>query len=669
MKKEIWGVNVIGRQGVNAENDFAIMANDAGDDVIVKIKDTELTGAEFATLKEIAEGGPTPGGGGFPEQDLNDPTFIPEANHYYQQKDGEQPEPESQFTDGVLYFYDGEEYHAITGEGGEGGGMPDPTDAEDGDVIKVTVTPAEYEADPKVAVGDVLTDLYAKIDVEPDFDALSYDDHRFEQSLGLPVADLIRGTCEVDGQTMYCSIVAINMAGMEQVLLMTWGEDPNQEQPNDIIYYLKAPFETEMWFDGWNTNFPIADGYANIMYEPHDQHDQLPPITVTQVANQDLWCKYIGKQKPFAKVKDEIKEAGWGKPYPAFTKANQVLTSAGESYMLMPTNKDIPLSGSGRFYFNTDLSIDQMDENLGTMVRDGMSGMELRIYNTKDESEYCLVIGGEKDEHDEYAVRYIAYSKDPGNGEDPTFSWVYATADYDIDAEGTTLHMTHGWNQEEINNCTWDGDSYTYVDAIHSDYAMILPIYGSMLTIQEGLYYGDIKNAKTEWKDLNINLESMTVDSQKMEQWSGGSSQQPVVVVYDNQGRDDKLHYMTMYNLKKEIVQLYKHRIGFAFTDNNNNAFNVRLTLINDVSSQVTIDTLDGYIASGVVSVNGVIYPETATEYETIVDMYRTGGGGFSVTAASITSGTLKFYNSLHFDTVTVNDLNDNVTELYPNLN
>lgn len=62
MKNKVWGVNVIGNQGVNADNDFVIGASDDGKDVVVKIKDTELTGAEFAVLKEIAEGGPTPGG-------------------------------------------------------------------------------------------------------------------------------------------------------------------------------------------------------------------------------------------------------------------------------------------------------------------------------------------------------------------------------------------------------------------------------------------------------------------------------------------------------------------------------------------------------------------------------------------------------------------------------
>lgn len=63
MKNKVWGVNVIGNQGVNADNDFVIGASDDGKDVVVKINNTELSGAEFAILKEIAEGGPTPGGG------------------------------------------------------------------------------------------------------------------------------------------------------------------------------------------------------------------------------------------------------------------------------------------------------------------------------------------------------------------------------------------------------------------------------------------------------------------------------------------------------------------------------------------------------------------------------------------------------------------------------
>lgn len=63
MKNKVWGVNVIGNQGVNADNDFVIGASDDGKDVVVKINETELSGAEFAILKEIAEGGPTPGGG------------------------------------------------------------------------------------------------------------------------------------------------------------------------------------------------------------------------------------------------------------------------------------------------------------------------------------------------------------------------------------------------------------------------------------------------------------------------------------------------------------------------------------------------------------------------------------------------------------------------------
>lgn len=63
MRNKVWGVNVIGKQGVNADNDFVIAASDDGKDVVVKINETELSGAEFAILKEIAEGGPTPGGG------------------------------------------------------------------------------------------------------------------------------------------------------------------------------------------------------------------------------------------------------------------------------------------------------------------------------------------------------------------------------------------------------------------------------------------------------------------------------------------------------------------------------------------------------------------------------------------------------------------------------
>ena len=93
MKKEIWGFNVIGPQGLDARNDFAVGPNDEGDDVVLRVNQAELTGKELETLKEIAEGGPTPGGGGFPEQDLDDPTFVPEANHYYKQKAGEKPGP------------------------------------------------------------------------------------------------------------------------------------------------------------------------------------------------------------------------------------------------------------------------------------------------------------------------------------------------------------------------------------------------------------------------------------------------------------------------------------------------------------------------------------------------------------------------------------------------
>ena len=117
MNKEIWGFNVIGPQGIDARNDFAVGPNEAGDDVILRVNQTQVSGKEFLTLQDFAEHSAS--GGAIIEQDLNAIGFEPVANTYYQQKSGETPEPTLQAFEIGDVIQLGDKIHFDTTKGAE----------------------------------------------------------------------------------------------------------------------------------------------------------------------------------------------------------------------------------------------------------------------------------------------------------------------------------------------------------------------------------------------------------------------------------------------------------------------------------------------------------------------------------------------------------------------
>lgn len=417
-------------------------------------------------------------------QDLDAVGFTPVANTYYKHT-GTTGET---YVSGKIYFYDGEEYKAIDGSGS---GMPDVTDAKVDDVIKVVKVPERYEASPRVEVNDVVTDLWAKLDVVPDFDTLSYDDHRFEDDMGVVVADLIRGTMTDHDQTVYYSMIALNMGAMKGIT-MSYGETPETERPGDTVYYYEGD-PSQLGFNGWNPAFiHVEDGYANLMYEPSDEHKKMPAITVTSVANQDEWCKYIGKQKPFIKVAEAGKEAVWGKPYPNIIKSDQVLTSQLEDYMLHAGGTIDIGPEYNKFYFNTDLSNDEVDSLLRAIDNEHLSG----FYFSVDVTGGSIGIGAANANNNEVEALFVV---DSSSGHDVT-RCIYCTDSGTFNFDGLGEYtVERGWNQEAIDLCTWTGID-TVIDCPHSDFQMFIAAWGKLVTIQEGVYYGEPKTTVV-WAD------------------------------------------------------------------------------------------------------------------------------------------------------------------------
>lgn len=474
MQKEVWGVNVIGNQGVNAVNDFSIRPSDDGTDVIVSVNGAELSGEEFAELKEIAETG--------------------------------------------------------------GGGTPDPGDAVNADVLSVKVTPAVMRFVPAIKVGDHLSDVYGYVPAIPDFDALTYDSSIEGK---VPAAKIfgfnIIVTVEGQTQTVSGDLLAFKLSEGSRSIC---GISPVQsdERFEETFMYLTG-LKDQLEFDGWYPD-AISGNFcslADVMgLHGVDSYDIV--ITSLGQTSQDIWGQFVGGSKTVEEISPEVKEVIWEKPYPTITKVGQALVSTGEEYNLYP---GVKVSSSGQFYFNNDEAI---ADSIITRFAENMSGgLRFEVQDNAGDAimnisfkEFPL-IQGERVITANVAI-YTDGSLDSGMS---TLKFIYSTKEGDVEA--TQIHVNKGWN-DGVAYCMWDdgyqiklfsGSHEITDDKAKEDYA---PLYGQLITIQEGLFYGDIRNSSAQWQDINAKVKPDDYETTNMSDTS-------YLMVEDNNGKMKRLNY------------------------------------------------------------------------------------------------------------------------------
>lgn len=473
MQKEVWGVNVIGNQGVNAVNDFSIRPSDDGKDVIVSVNGAELSGEEFAELKEIAETG--------------------------------------------------------------GGGTPDPGDAVNADVLSVKVTPAVMRFVPAIKVGDHLSDVYGYVPAIPDFDALTYDSSIEGQ---MPAAKIfgfnIIVTVKGQTQTVSGDLLAFKLSEGSRSIC---GISPVQSDEGfgETFMYLTG-LKDQLEFDGWYPD-AISGNFcslADVMgLHGVDSYDIV--ITSLGQTSQDIWGQFVGGSKTVEEISPEVKEVIWEKPYPTITKVGQALVSVGEEYNLYPNLK---VDEEGQFYFNID-DVANVEAAVNMLGNNLSNGLTIRVLNSNDQP--VLMISFVRIQSSttnlDHDVNVICVM----NLNDQVYDIVYSTGEFDWVNPVTQeqQHILHGWN-EGLNYCEWDNGSYIVMSdgkTLTPEQAkQYVPYYGVVLTIQDGLFYGDIRNSSAQWQDINAKVKPDDYETTNMSDTS-------YLMVEDNNGKMKRLNY------------------------------------------------------------------------------------------------------------------------------
>lgn len=484
MQKEVWGVNVIGNQGVNAVNDFSIRPSDDGKDVIVSVHGAELSGEEFAELKEIAETG--------------------------------------------------------------GGGTPDPGDAVNDDVLSVKVTPGTYKFDPPIAVGDDIPALYALSGSTIDFGALEYNDDRFASMLGVNVCTLLRGTATIEDESSgneigveSFSLIAFRYQGVDLLMAAMGPTSAEEEIESDFFYSSNWDMFRISSAPGWLGELPTDDGFVNLSYLPfRNEYGHIYRYTLSDislVAFQDVWGFAFGKSKNVVEVTPTTKEVIWSKPYPKITKPGKVLVSVGEGYSLIPDEGDdkITLSkNGGKFYFNTELD----DETIRSYITPlGGTELSLRIDTDVEDYEICFDLMREVGASiNSEAIIFVSHESQGSETITPIYST--ATGHYNISSTGE-IDVVKGWNQTGIDLCGWSEEGMLYFNGVSKSYIQeLVQLYGQIITIQEGIFYGDVKNAGVEWQDANTEVKPDDYQTTN-------ASNTSYLMVEDNSGKMKRLNY------------------------------------------------------------------------------------------------------------------------------
>ena len=410
-------------------------------------------------------------------------------------------ETDSTFTHGIIYLYnDNQEFKAINGEGGgSGSGLPDETNAEDGDVVKFKVTPAKYQAPSDIETFEYLSALYAKLDSAPDFSNMVFDDTSYESSMGVYVCKMLSGSASIQGTTGTLDLVAFEYAGA-YIVMMAFDGTPLS------FCYASQEIEEGGIPAGWSPVYTdLGNGYANLLIDENQTSFDI--ISVASVSQQSLWNNCIGKSYPFELVTPETREAVWDKPYPEVTINEQALTSLCEEYPLQYLWKhDVKVDRNGQLYFNEDASATDITT---------LAGYNLALNIVEKDSNtainlICVAFTQATADNDGGNYPVVFKLSDWYNDEWNTITPIYAPiADTFTIGTFTDVSFAQGW--QNTNSCTWSGqDDDVYVEKIHGDFALIVSVYGSVVTTIDDFFYGEVRNQRTGWKSLKtINGESL----------------------------------------------------------------------------------------------------------------------------------------------------------------
>lgn len=408
----------------------------------------------------------------------------------------------------------------------EGGGVPDYSEAKDGDTLRVSVTPAQIAFVPPVASGQVLTGVYVEPNSMPGF----FGDYETNSTVdGLPSTRAIRvlvngtrgGTAD---STLYVSIELVQhtIGGADIPYILLSSQTSLESSPSFLgsLYAYFPPYMT-----GWEMSAVVDDGtfYEVITKTVEGLGFTNYTLTVESVFEQDKWRSWMGISKTVEEVVPASKSIGWGSPYPEITEAGQVLTSDCETFSFDFTRNSsndyrCSVDSSGRLYFNTDLTDDQVQTILISYLDyyGGSQSLKQWMFWAKNSSDTRLLPywGFISGDNNAYAIVAI-----DNNGIHQI--WANIDGDFTISGQSVGLNCHVGWDLENIEAYTsWADASYLQYTSPNS--LISSSDYGQIISLQDGIFYGQIGNVKTKW--ANVDLSKVNVDTSNIPMFDESSA-------------------------------------------------------------------------------------------------------------------------------------------------
>lgn len=403
--------------------------------------------------------------------------------------------------------------------------IPDYREASDGEVLKVKVTPESVMIVPNIEVGDTVSSLYVRYEGMPtNFSDFETND----ASMGAQVSRLIRlevtGTLEgTSGVTKYLSICAMQYNDVAPYLFV--GIQDTLSDDIDLATLLYVVFPPYMY--GWETRAIVETGdFYEVLSKALDDIGYTGyTLTVESLFEQAKWVSWLGCSTDAEVIAPETKEMEWGSPYPEIKKSGQVLKSSCETYSLefvrnASYDYRCQVESSGKLYFNTDLEESNIISAINTLAQAASSSHPQFILQAKNSSDqmltprFCFVVG----DNSTYAIFALVQT-------DAYQLWANFEGELVVDGTQTGITCSIGWNSSNLeNNTSWTGASYIQYTAPNT--TIPVSIYGRLMSLQDGLFYGDIRNTKAVWEDLDISsdLSGINVDYNNIQDYNSSSS-------------------------------------------------------------------------------------------------------------------------------------------------
>lgn len=392
----------------------------------------------------------------------------------------------------------------------EGGGLPDYSEASNNDVLKVNVTPAVVAFVPSMEADQVIDGVYVLHDDMPtSFGDLSKNDHVDDIESTRAIRVIVNGTKEGTPDTsLYVSLHLIQYNSVQYVLLCSQPTLSDNLDMLGMLYVYYPPYQ-----EGWSTQAvtDLGDFYEVLNKALSDIGFTDYTLTVESVFAQDEWKSWMGCSTNVQEIVPSTRSVEWGSPLPEIKKSGQVLTSSCEAYSFefaknSSSDYRCPVESSGKLYFNTDLGVDDVVSVVDTLARASGSSTPQFTLQVKSSSDQMLtprisfIIG----DNSTYAIVAVIQTS-------IYQLWANFDGELVIESRQTGLICSIGWNSSNLENYTsWTGASYIQYTSPNT----VIPtsIYGRLMSLQDGLFYGDVRNAKAVWEDLDISSELSEVN-------------------------------------------------------------------------------------------------------------------------------------------------------------